>query len=405
MRTDDNRSVTEPTRRATGSSCSPASSCIGLNATFTLVPRRVIVVANRGGESRAGDCIRHRHRVERVPRQPDRDARTCRGPRTPPRRSGTGRTAARKRTPRRARQAAAARPGDDSARSRRAVPRTLGPRRRRHVRRRHSRRRHHHRHRPRLGPRMRHRVQRLHHQGRHLFPDDGEEAFARAGDRAGKPAAVHLPGRFRRRQPAAPDRGVSRPRAFRPHLLQPGDAVGRRHSAGRGGDGLVHRGRRLCAGDVGRDHHRERAGHHLPRRPAAGEGRDRRGGDGRGSGRGGRPREKVRRRRSHGRERPSRAVDRAPHRRQPQHASGPRRRAGKAARAEIRRRRTRRHRARRSQEAIRRARGDRAPRRRLPSSTSSRRSTAPRWSPASPTSTASRSASSATTAFCFRRAR
>ena len=31
----------------------------------------------------------------------------------------------------------------------------------------------------------------------------------------------------RRRQPAAPDRGVSRPRAFRPHLLQPGDAVAR----------------------------------------------------------------------------------------------------------------------------------------------------------------------------------
>ena len=27
----------------------------------------------------------------------------------------------------------------------------------------------------------------------------------------------------------------------------------RRHSADRGGDGLVHRGRRLCAGDVGRD--------------------------------------------------------------------------------------------------------------------------------------------------------
>ena len=139
---------------------------------------------------------------------------------------------------------------------------------------------------------MRDRVQRLHHQGRHLFPDDGEEAFARAGDRAGKPLALHLPGRFRRRQSAAPDRGVSRPRAFRPHLLQPGDAVGGRHPAGRGGDGLVHRGRRLCAGDVGRDHHRERAGHHLPRRPAAGEGRDRRGGDGRGSGRRGCPRAK-----------------------------------------------------------------------------------------------------------------
>ena len=48
-------------------------------------------------------------------------------------------------------------------------------------------------------------------------------------------------------------------------------------------DGLVHGGRRLCAGDVGRDHHRAQAGHDLPRRPAAGEGRDRRGGLGRGS--------------------------------------------------------------------------------------------------------------------------
>ena len=31
-----------------------------------------------------------------------------------------------------------------------------------------------------------------------------------------------------------------------------------RHPADRGGDGLLHRGRRLCAGDVGRDHHRRR---------------------------------------------------------------------------------------------------------------------------------------------------
>ena len=38
--------------------------------------------------------------------------------------------------------------------------------------------------------------------------------------------------------------------AFRPHLLQPGHHVGRGHSADRGGDGLVHRGRRLRAGDV-----------------------------------------------------------------------------------------------------------------------------------------------------------
>ena len=132
---------------------------------------------------------------------------------------------------------------------------------------------------------MRDRVQRRHDQRRHLLSDDGEEASARAGDRAREPAALHLSGRLRRRQPAEPDRGVSRPRAFRPHLLQPGDAVEPAHSADRRGDGLVHRGRRLCAGDVGRDHHRQEPGHDLPRRPAAGEGGDRRGGERGGSGR------------------------------------------------------------------------------------------------------------------------
>ena len=74
---------------------------------------------------------------------------------------------------------------------------------------------------------------------------------------AREPPAVHLSGRFRRRQPAQPGRGLPRPRPFRPHLLQPGDHVGRRHPADRGGDGLVHRRRRLRAGDVGREHHRQ----------------------------------------------------------------------------------------------------------------------------------------------------
>src|SRR5262252_7062007 len=74
--------------------------------------------------------------------------------------------------------------------------------------------------------------------------------------RAQEPAALHLSRRLRRRQPAAPDRGVSRSRTFRPHLLQSGDAVGAGHRADRGGDGVMHGWRRLCAGDVGRDHHR-----------------------------------------------------------------------------------------------------------------------------------------------------
>ncbi len=55
--------------------------------------------------------------------------------------------------------------------------------------------------------------------------------------------------------------------------------------ADRGRDGLLHRRRRLCAGDVGREHHRAQSGHDLSRRPAAGEGRDRRGGERRGAGR------------------------------------------------------------------------------------------------------------------------
>jgi 3-methylcrotonyl-CoA carboxylase beta subunit len=41
-----------------------------------------------------------------------------------------------------------------------------------------------------------------------------------------EPAAVHLPRRLRRRLPARPGRGVPRPRALRPHLLQPGHDVG-----------------------------------------------------------------------------------------------------------------------------------------------------------------------------------
>ena len=128
------------------------------------------------------------------------------------------------------------------------------------------------------GPRGDDRRQRSDDQGRRLLSDDGQEASARAGDRAREPAALRLSRRFRRRQPAASGRGVSRPRAFRPHLLQSGAHVGGGHRADRGGDGLLHRGRRLCAGDVRRDDHRREAGHDLSRRPAAGQGGDRRDG-------------------------------------------------------------------------------------------------------------------------------
>ena len=86
--------------------------------------------------------------------------------------------------------------------------------------------RHRHRHRPGQRARLRDRRQRRHRQGRHLLSRDREEAPARAGDRAREPPAVHLSGRFRRRVPAAAGRDLPRPRALRPHLLQPGADVG-----------------------------------------------------------------------------------------------------------------------------------------------------------------------------------
>ena len=208
------------------------ASPIGLIQRTLLAQNSRIGRRGRGGE--LGDfVVVDRSQCGRVPRQCRQDARAHGRVAGAARRGRARRLGRGARAPRRARQAAAARAGDEPDRSRLAVPRTVAARRQRHVRRRHPRRRHHHRHRPRRGPRMRDRLQRLHHQGRHLLPDDGEEASARAGDRAREPAALHLSGRFRRRQPAAPDGGVPRPRAFRPHLLQPGDAVGRRHPADR----------------------------------------------------------------------------------------------------------------------------------------------------------------------------
>ena len=184
------------------------------------------------------------------------------------------------------------------------------------------------------------------------------------------------------------------------------DALRARHPADRRGDGLLHRRRRLCAGDVGRDDHRQEPGHDLPRRPAAGEGGDRRGGERRG------PRRRrpacapLRRRRSSGAGRPPRAVDRAPHRRQSQHAQERRHRRLPTPRepaldtaeldglvpVDL-------------QEAIRHARGDRAAGRRFRVRRVQGSSTAPRWSPASRISTGCRSAFSATTASCSPKAR
>ena len=133
-----------------------------------------------------------------------------------------------------------------------------------------------------LGPRGGDRLQRPDGEGRRLFPHDGEEAPARPGDRPAEPPAVRLSGGQRRRQPAAPGGGVPRPRPLRPHLLQSGADVGAGHRPDRLRHGLLHRRRRLCAGHERRDGDREglrsrKPGHHLPRRPAPGEGGDRRG--------------------------------------------------------------------------------------------------------------------------------
>ena len=100
-------------------------------------------------------------------------------------------------------------------------------------------------------------------KGGTYYPDHREEARARAADRAREPAAVRLPRRFGRRVPAAAGRGLPRPRALRPDLLQPGAHVGRAHPADRRRHGLVHGRRRLRAGDVGRNDHRQGHRHDL----------------------------------------------------------------------------------------------------------------------------------------------
>ena len=140
-----------------------------------------------------------------------------------------------------------------------------------------SRRRDRHRHRHRLGRALRDHRQRRDGERRHLLPAHGEEAPARAGDRAREPPAVHLPGGLR----AARTCRV-RMRSFRTATTSAASSTTRPTMSAAGiaqiavRDGLVHRGRRLRARDVRRNHHRAQSGHDLPRRPAAGESGDRR---------------------------------------------------------------------------------------------------------------------------------
>ncbi|CAA9367261.1 MAG: Methylcrotonyl-CoA carboxylase carboxyl transferase subunit, partial [uncultured Nocardioidaceae bacterium] len=276
----------------------------------------------------------------------------------------------------RPRQAARARPGRPPARPREPLPRAEPARRLRHVRRRHPRCRHRHGHRSGGRPGVRGGRQRRHRQGGHLLPVDGEEAPARPGGRPRQQAAVPLPRRLRRRLPAAAGRGLPRPRPLRTDLLQPGHHVRRGHRAGRRGHGLVHGGRRLRAGDVGRDGDRAGPGHDLPGRSAPGEGRDRRGRHRGGARRGRGPRPEVGGRRPPRRGRRARAGHRAVHR---GHAAGgravldPRPPSGGRPPPEGGRggagggpRRALRRRADRLPHAVRRARGDPPGRRRQP---------------------------------------
>ena len=71
-----------------------------------------------------------------------------------------------------------------------------------HVRRRGARRGRDRGHRAGARPSGHGRLQRRDRQGRHVLPAHGQEAPARAGDRAREPAAVHLPRRLGRRVPA-----------------------------------------------------------------------------------------------------------------------------------------------------------------------------------------------------------
>ena len=208
------------------------------------------------------------------------------------------------------------------------------------------------------------RLQRRDGQGRHLFPDDGEEAPARAGNRAAEQPALHLPGGLGRSEPADAGRSFPRPRALRAHLLQPGQSLGVGHTADRRGDGFVHRGRRLCAGDERRDHHGAQPGDDLPGRPAAGQGRDRRDRDRRGTGRRGRAHPAIGGRRSLCAERRARAGHRPADCGQPESRQGAAGRAARAARTVVRSARALWRDSHGHPQALRRARGDRAHRRR-----------------------------------------
>ena len=217
----------------------------------------------------------------------------------------SGRRRGLRRAPPLAREASRARADRQARRRRLGLPRAERPRRLGRLRGPGAVGGHRHRDRDRRGPSVRDRRERRDRQGWHVLPAHGQEAPPRAGGCRAEPPSVHLPRRLRRGVPPAPGRGVPRPRALRPDLLQPGAHVREGHRPDRGRDGLLHGRRRVRARDVGRDDHRPRHRDDLHRRPAAREGSDGRGGDRRGA---------RRRRRAHaplGGRRPLRHVRRA----------------------------------------------------------------------------------------------
>jgi len=142
------------------------------------------------------------------------------------------------RTPHVSRQAAAARARALAARPGFAVPRNRPACGLRHVRRRGAGRGHHHRDRPRLGARVRDRGERRHVKGGTYFPMTVRSTCAcrRSRRRTGCPASTwSIPAA----QTCRTRTRFSGPRAFRAHLLQPGEPLGRGHSADRLRDGLV----------------------------------------------------------------------------------------------------------------------------------------------------------------------
>ncbi len=232
----------------------------------------------------------------------------------------------------RPRQAAGARPGRPAARPGQPVPRAEPAGRDRDVRRRRGvpERRHRHRHRPGQRPRgawssPTTRPSRAAPTTRSRSRSTCARRTVAADNRLPCVYLVDSGGAFLPMQDEVfPDR-----EHFGRIFFNQANLSARGHPADRRGDGLVHRRRRLRPGDVRRDRDRAQPGHDLPRRPAAGEGRDRRGRHRRGARRRRRARPHLRRRRPPRRRRRARARDRAlassapssgrPRRRSPQH--------------------------------------------------------------------------------------